>query len=302
MKKKNLIVIAGPTGVGKTAISVRIAKHFKSEIISADSRQIFKEMIIGTARPGEKELAEVKHHLVGHVSIFEDYNAAKFENEALQIIENSTNNLIFLVGGTGLFIDAVVSGLDEFPEVDENTRQTVRSEFEKKGIDWLRGEIKRKDPVYFDLVDHNNPQRLMRALEICLSAGKPYSEFRKGNKKSRNFNVMKIFINEARENLYEKINERVALMMKKGWMEEAKSLFPHRKLNALNTVGYKELFEVIENKLSLDLAIEKIRQNTRRYAKRQITWFKNSEDYVSFNPNDDAGVISFIENSLENQN
>ena len=280
MKKKNLIVIAGPTGIGKTSIGIRLAKYFKSEILSADSRQIYKEMEIGTARPDKTELSQVKHHLVGHVSIHEDYNVAKFENEALPIIENSSDNIIFMVGGTGLFIDAVLYGLDEFPIVSEKTRMYVRSEFEKKGILWLQEQIKSQDTTYYDFVDLNNPQRLMRALEICLTAGKPYSAFRKGIKKERNFNVIKILINESRAALYEKINNRVMFMLEKGWLEEAKKLHPQRYLNALNTVGYKELFEVIDKKLSLALAIEKIRRNTRRYAKRQITWFNNGENYI----------------------
>jgi tRNA dimethylallyltransferase len=301
VNKKTLIVIAGPTGIGKTALSIRLANHFHSEIISADSRQVYQEMKIGTARPSEKELASVKHHLIGHISIHEDYNAGKFENESLTIINSSqlNGNCIFLVGGTGLFIDAVVNGLDEFPAVDEITKVFVRSEYSKNGVLWLQEEIQKRDPVYFQIADVNNPQRLMRALEICIVAGRPYSDFRKGNKKERNFSVIKIFINEQREKLYGKINERTLLMMEKGWMKEAEELFPFRKRNALNTVGYKDLFDVIENKITLQAAIEKIKQNTRRYAKRQITWFKNSEGYTTFSPNEDKKIIAYLEKSMQ---
>ena len=297
MSRKNLIVVAGPTGVGKTVIAIHLAKHFGTEIISADSRQVYLELNIGTAKPDFNQLASVPHHLVGHVSIHEAYSAGKFESEAITILEHlfQQKDVVIMVGGTGMFIDAVINGLDVFPEVDDSVRLTIRELYRKNGLNWLQKEVQEKDPVYFSVADIHNPNRLLRALEVCISSGKTYSGFRTGKTKKRDFETIKIFINESRDQLYEKINNRTLKMLENGWLEEAKSVYQWKNLNALNTVGYKELFDYLGNILSLEDAKNEIQKNTRRYAKRQITWFANDADYTEFAPGDATKIISFLE-------
>jgi tRNA dimethylallyltransferase len=300
-QQKYLVVIAGPTGVGKTALAVQLAKHFDSKIISADSRQFYREMSIGTAKPNEKELAEVEHFFIDSLSIHEDYNIGNFEKDAIRKLDElfQDHQLVFLVGGSGLYINAVLYGVDEFEEVSEETREKVQELYRKNGLEALQKEIEQKDPVYFKTVDINNPQRLMRALEVCYQTGKPYSSFLGKEKSKRNFEAIKLLINAPREVLYERINQRVDQMVKNGLVEEARKLYPYKNLNALNTVGYKELFEYFEGKTSLEQAIELIKQKTRNYAKRQLTWFNNQDDYDNFEPGDLEKIKAYLEIILQ---
>src|ERR1043165_2925753 len=276
MPVKTLIVIAGPTAVGKTALSVSIAKELHCPIVSADSRQFFREMNIGTAKPSTEEMSQVPHYLVGSHSIAEDYNVGKYEAEVIPLLNElfRDHDFVILCGGSGLYIDAVCKGFDELPEADPEIRKRIGNILQAEGIEGLQNLIRELDPEYHSKADLQNPQRLSRALEVCLSTGKPYSSFRKGNKKKRNFETLKIGLNMDREKLYGRINLRVDDMMKAGLAEEARSLFPNRHLNALQTVGYSELFAHFDGKISLEAAAEQIKQNTRNFAKRQLTWFR----------------------------
>lgn len=290
---KSLIVILGPTGIGKTNVSIALAQHFNSEIISSDSRQFFKEMHIGTAVPSEKELSVVPHHFIQHISIEEKYTVGDYENEALQLLEEKfkTNDILFLVGGSGLYIDAVIKGLDTFPEIESKIRAELQDVFDQQGIEPLQVQLKKLDPDYFKVVDYQNPHRLIRALEVCIQSGKPYSSFLGKNKPDRNFEVIKIGLQAERSILYERINKRVDLMIKNGLVEEVKSLFDSKQLNALQTVGYKELFAYLEQKISLEKAIEEIKKNSRRYAKRQLTWLRKDESIKWFDYNEEVNVM-----------
>jgi tRNA dimethylallyltransferase len=295
-KENTLIVIAGPTAIGKTALAVKLAQHYDTAIISADSRQFYREMSIGTARPTEEEMQGIPHHFVGHISVHEKYNAGKFEADVMQLLPAlfEKNPLVFMCGGSGLFIDAVCNGFDAFEEIDPEIRKQLNAEFEAKGIKWLQDEVKEKDPAYFDRVDRNNPHRLLRALEVCVATGKTFSSFKTGQKKERPFNIIKILIEDEREKTYERINQRTEQMLQKGWLQEAEQLFPLRNLNALNTVGYKELFDFLGGKLSFEKAVELIKQNTRRYAKRQLTWFHNDSEYIIFKPGEEEKIKAFL--------
>lgn len=290
---KSLIVIQGPTGIGKTNVSIALAQHFNSEIISSDSRQFFKEMQIGTAVPSEKELSLVPHHFIQHISIEEKYTVGDYENEALQLLEEKfkTNDILFLVGGSGLYIDAVIKGLDTFPEIEPKIRAELQDVFDQQGIEPLQIQLKKLDPDYFKVVDYQNPHRLIRALEVCIQSGKPYSSFLGKSKLGRNFEVIKIGLQAERSILYDRINKRVDLMIKNGLVEEVKSLFDSKQLNALQTVGYKELFAYLEQKISLEKAIEEIKKNSRRYAKRQLTWLRKDESIKWFDYNEDINVM-----------
>ncbi|WP_127137915.1 tRNA (adenosine(37)-N6)-dimethylallyltransferase MiaA [Flagellimonas oceanensis] len=279
MSKKIVLAVVGPTAIGKTALGIQLAKHFDTDILSADSRQFFKEMEIGTAVPSKEELSETHHHFVQHKSIFEPYSVGDFEKEAIKLLDDVflKKDIAVMVGGSGLYVDAVVSGLDKFPEVDPKTREQLNQQLEEKGLESLQKELELRDPDYYKTVDLDNPHRLIRALEVCITANKPYSSFLNQPKAERNFKTLYIGIEAPRETVYERINARVDLMMDAGLLEEAKKLYPHKELNALQTVGYKELFEYIEGQCTLEAAVSEIKKNTRRFAKRQLTWLRKNE-------------------------
>lgn len=296
MSKKHLIVIAGPTAVGKTALAIDLAKHLGCPVISADSRQFFREMSIGTAKPTAEEMQDVPHEFVGHIGIRDSYNAGQYERDAIARIEALFNDhqQLILVGGSGLYINAILHGVDEFGEIPLEIREKLNDDYRNKGIGYLQEQLKQLDAVYYAQVDLNNPQRLIRALEVCLHSGKPYSSFRSKEKKARSFGVIPLLINTDRETLYERINRRVDLMMANGLLDEVKGLYPYKQLNALNTVGYKELFDFLDGKLPLEEAVALIKQNTRRYAKRQLTWFNNQGDFESFEPTDLEKIKAYL--------
>lgn len=280
MGNKFLITIVGPTAIGKTAMSIAIAQFLKCEIISSDSRQFFKEMTIGTAVPSKEELEVVKHHFIHNKSIFENYTVGSFEKETLIKLKElfKNNNFVIMVGGSGLYIDAIIKGFDDFPTVPIEIRNQIITDYEQKGIEYLQEELKTRDYNHYHAIAKGNPQRLMRALEICISTGKPYSSFLNQKKNIRDFIPVKIGLEADRSIIYNRINQRVAIMMQEGLLEEAKNLLPYSKLNALQTVGYRELFCYFNNEYPLDFAIEEIKKNTRRFSKRQLTWFKKKND------------------------
>jgi tRNA dimethylallyltransferase len=295
--KKNLIVISGPTAVGKTALSIELAKFYKCPIISADSRQFYKEMSIGNAKPTTEEMQDVPHYFIDNISIHDTYNIGKFERDAIACIEALFKDYeqLILVGGSGLYINAILNGVDEFEEIPSHIREQLIKDYEEKGLTYLQKQLKQKDEVYYNQVDLNNPQRIMRALEVCIHNNKPYSSFRTKEKKQRPFDTINILINTEREALYNRINKRVDLMMQNGLLEEVKSLYPYKHLNALNTVGYKELFDFIDNKCTLEEAVNLIKQNSRRYAKRQLTWFNHQGDFETFEPTDLEKLKAYLD-------
>lgn len=295
-----LVVIAGPTASGKTATAIQVAKHFNTEILSADSRQFFQEMSIGTAKPTAEELAAVPHHFVNNISIKEDYSAGRFELEVLTKLDElfQQHELVVLTGGSGLYIQAVLEGFDELPKVDPAIRARLIDTFEQDGIEPLQQQLKELDPSYYQTVDLQNQQRVIRALEICIGTGKPFSSYHNSEPKQRNFEVIQIALDWDRDALYERINKRVDLMLAAGLLDEAKALHPQRGLNALETVGYTELFDYFEGKTDLDTAVELIKRNTRRYAKRQLTWLRRDDSVAWFKPDDVAGMIEYIKKAL----
>jgi tRNA dimethylallyltransferase len=295
-KPKTLIVIAGPTAIGKTALSIEVAQHYQTEIISADSRQFFKEMSIGTAKPNTQELAAAPHHFINSHSINQEVSVGTFEKEAIQKIEElfQKHDVLVMVGGSGLYVNAVLYGFDEIPKADESIRNKLNQQFIEEGIETLQQQLLELDPAYYNEVDIRNPLRVIRALEVCMCSGKPYSSFRKTENKARNFEVTLIGLDVEREKLYERINQRVDLMMEEGLLEEVKSLQEHQHLNALKTVGYTELFKYLNNECSLPEAVEKIKQNTRNFAKRQLTWFRKNEELIWFEP-DFTTIIAFLD-------
>ena len=282
--KNTLITIVGPTAIGKTALSIQLANYFNADIISCDSRQFFKEMTIGTAVPETDELAAAKHHFIQNRSIFEDYNVGSFERDALQKLDTlfQENSVQVMVGGSGLYIDAVLKGLDYFPEVDPKIREKLTTQLHEKGIETLQEKLKELDLETYNTIAIDNPHRIMRALEICIGSNTPYSTFKNKPKAPRNFNSIKIGLHADREIIYSRINQRVDLMMANGLLEEAKKLHPNKKLNALQTVGYRELFSFFDGDITKDFAISEIKKNTRRFAKRQGTWFKKDEETLWF--------------------
>jgi tRNA dimethylallyltransferase len=296
MKQKYLITIVGPTAVGKTHVAVAMAKHFNTEILSADSRQFYREMKIGTAIPSAEQLAEVRHHFIGNRSVQEYYNASLFEYEALELLTRlfDSYDMIIMTGGSGMYIDAVCNGIDDFPAVNALIRENLKSAFQQNGMDWLRSQIQESDPVYYEQVDLNNPKRLLKALEIITMTGRPYSSFLTQQKKERNFKVISTGLNIERKQLYQNISRRVDRMILAGLVEEAKSLHPFRKLNALNTVGYKEIFEYIEGKTTREEAVDLIKRHTRQYARRQLTWFRKNPDIRWFKPEEQEAMIQYI--------
>ena len=296
-KTKVLVVISGPTAVGKTATAIAIARHFGSEIISADSRQIYREMRIGTAVPSPEELATVKHHFIQTKSIFDYYNAYLYETEVLELLPELFRrmNPVVMAGGSGLYIDAVCHGIDDIPTVDPAVRQQMLELYEREGLEGLQRRLQEVDPDYYAQVDLHNPKRLLKALEISVQSGRPYSSFLTRTPKERPFRILKIGLNLPREELYDRINRRVVKMIDEGLVEEARSLLPHRRVNALNTVGYKEIFDHLEGKLSLDEAIERIQANTRKYARKQLTWFRKDPKTKWFRPDETKKIIEWIE-------
>ena len=296
MNTKSLIVVLGPTAIGKTSLSINLAKHYNTEIVSADSRQFYKELLIGAAPPSENELKEVKHHFIQHLSVSEDYNVGNFEEDAIQKIEELFHNKdkVILVGGSGLYIDSICIGLDKMPDISSKMRKKVINIYNEKGIEFLRKEVESKDPIFYKEVDKKNPQRLMRALEIIYSTNKTFSSFKTKTSKKRNFNIIKVGLQIKRELLYDRINNRVDEMISKGLLKEVESLLPYKYKNSLQTVGYKELFEYYDGVTTLTEAVDKIKQNTRRFAKRQITWFKKDKSTTYFSPENIKGIIDFI--------
>ncbi|MFL9843919.1 tRNA (adenosine(37)-N6)-dimethylallyltransferase MiaA [Flavobacterium rhizosphaerae] len=301
LSEKYLITVIGPTAIGKTALAIEIAKHFKCDIISADSRQFFKEMTIGTAAPSKEELKAAPHHFIQNISIFEEYSVGDFERDAIAMLDRlyKKDDVAVMVGGSGLYIDAVLKGLDNFPDIEPAIRQQLIKEYETKGIAYLQDELQRLDPQHYNKVAKENPQRLMRALEVCIGTGKPYSSFLNSKKSNRNFTSILIGLNAERELMYGRINQRVNLMVQSGLVEEARNLHKYKTLNALQTVGYRELFSYFDGEISLDFAIEEIKKNTRRFAKRQITWFKRAENATWFDfeapPQE---IINYIEQQI----
>ncbi len=299
-KEKYLIVIGGPTAIGKSQLAIDLAKEFNCEILSADSRQFYREMSIGTAKPSEEEMQGIKHHFINNISINDTYNVGKYEEEALQTLHRiyEKNNLAILVGGSGLFINAILYGLDDLPPSDEKIRNDLEIQLIEKGLESLQQQLQKLDPEYYQSADMQNPRRVVRALEVCLVTGKPYSQLRVKKIVYREFKTILVVLNTDREILYNRINQRVDIMMQQGLLEEVKNLTPHKNNNALQTVGYKELFDYLNNQCTLDFAVDKIKQNSRNYAKRQITWFKKNEEAKWFEPSQKNEIVNYLKDSL----
>lgn len=303
MISKTLISIVGPTAIGKTSLSIKLANHFDTEIISADSRQFFKEMQIGTAVPTISELKSATHHFIQHKSVTDTYSVGDFEKEALLCLEKlfKTKNILIMVGGSGLYVDAVTKGLDSFPEIDSSIRISLNQELQENGMQSLQEQLKQLDPIYYEKVDLDNPHRLIRALEVCIGSGLPYSSFIGQPKPPRPFQTITVGITADREIIYNRINQRVDIMMQEGLLDEVKHVYKFKNLNALQTVGYKELIKHLDGEWDLDFSVSEIKKNTRRFAKRQQTWFKKNQDTVWVNH--DAvylDIIEAIENKLNN--
>lgn len=293
---KTLIVITGPTAVGKTALCLDIAKHFDIPIINADSRQIFRELKIGTARPTKEQMQDVRHYFVGNFGLEDYYSASIFEQQVLELLEQLflKHDFALMTGGSMMYIDAVCDGIDDIPTIDDATRTLMKKRLADEGLENLCEELKVLDPEYYDIVDRQNPRRVVHALEICTMTGKTYTSFRKREKRERSFKIIKIGLNRPREELYERINQRVDQMMADGLLEEVRGLYPQRHLNALNTVGYKELFDYIDGRWPLEEAVERIKGNTRRYARKQLTWYKKDEHIRWFHPDEKDQIIDYI--------
>lgn len=301
INKNTLVVLLGPTGVGKTAASLAISKHFHAPILSADSRQFFKEMRIGTAAPTPEQLALTPHHFVGHKSITERYSCGMFETEAIELLSTifEKQPTALLVGGSMLYIDAVCKGIDNFPAPDPELRRSLENQLKQEGIESLRAQLKLLDPTHYNQIDLKNSQRVLKAVEVCLQTGKPYSSFLTNPQKQRPFKVIKIGLNRPREELYNLINQRVDLMIELGLVEEVRNLIPYRKHNALKTVGYREVFEYLDGTITLDKAIELIKRNSRHYAKRQLTWWARDNEIEWFHPDNIAELIKHIEQDIK---
>lgn len=298
---KYLVSIVGPTAIGKTALAISLAKHFKTEIISADSRQFFKEMTIGTAVPSAEELNAVSHHFIQHKSIFEPYSVGDFEREAIEKLHQLFQNkdLVIMVGGSGLYVDAIINGLDDFPEIPSEIRENLNLEYQNKGISFLQQKLQLIDPEQFNRMDSQNPQRLIRALEVCLASGKPYSSFLNKKAVFRPFFPIEIGLKAEREIVYQRINQRVEQMMENGLLQEVEKLYPYRELNALQTVGYREFFDFYDRKLTLTEAIEAVKMNTRRFAKRQFTWFQKKNVSQWFDYHEDIiEIVAYIKSQI----
>ncbi|HZK96559.1 MAG TPA: tRNA (adenosine(37)-N6)-dimethylallyltransferase MiaA [Prolixibacteraceae bacterium] len=301
---KTLLILLGPTGVGKTDLSIEIAKYYNTEIISCDSRQIYAEMRIGTAVPDQQTLETVPHHFIRSHSIHDYYNASKFEVEVLERLELlfQSKDVVLMTGGSMMYIDALCKGIDDLPEVDDELRKSLMERMETEGIESLRNELRYHDPVYYNEVDLRNPKRILHALEICLMTGKPYSSYRINLPKKRPFNILKLGLNRDREILYSRINQRVDAMFDEGLEKEALSLIPFRHLNSLNTVGYRELFDYFDGKLTIEEAKEKIKANSRKYARKQLTWFRRDSEIIWFTPDKKNEIIAFADQQLKAEN
>ncbi len=296
-KRGTLIVVGGPTGSGKSALAVEIAKHFRAPIISTDSRQMYRGMAIGTAQPTIEELAAVKHYFIADREPEDDFNCGRYEVEALALLDKlfAEYRYVVAVGGSGLYIQALCSGMDALPEADDELRDNLKNRLANEGIESLFAELQRLDPAYAEVVDRCNPARIMRALEVCISSGKPYSEQRSGTSSKRPFHIIKIATDMPRDILYDRINRRVDMMVEEGLIAEAETMYPKRHLNALQTVGYRELFDYFDGKCSLEEAIELVKRNSRRYAKRQMTWFRRDSEFRWFAPSELLDIITYIE-------
>ena len=304
MMDKYLVVIAGPTASGKTATAIQVAKALGTEIISADSRQFYKELPIGTAAPTKEEQAEVQHHMIHNLNVEDKYDVADYENDVLQLLKKLfiKHDFVVLTGGSGLFIDAVCKGLDSIPDISDETRNRVNKLYEEGGLFALQNEVQRLDPEYYNIVDKYNPRRLQRAVEVCYQTGLPYSSFRNNTAKPRDFKIIKVALLWDRNELISRINIRVEKMVSEGLIEEAKTMYPKRHLNSLNTVGYKEIFEHFDGKTSLNEAIEHIKINTRQYAKRQMTWLRKNKDYQWFTIEEIPEMINYIKSIINSEN
>lgn len=302
-ENRYLVVIAGPTAVGKTALAIQLAKYYNTVIISADSRQFYKELSIGTAKPDEQQLKDVTHYFVNNKSIPDLYGAGHFEKDVIPLLNElfKQHSIIFMVGGSGLYIDAVLNGVDDFIDIPISVRENINLSLKEKGINWLQEEVRKNDPDYFNSVDIYNSQRLVRALEVFSYTGLPYSSFLKKEKADRNFTPVKILVNMPRQELYHRINERVDKMMEEGLLEEAKKFSDQKNVNALKTVGYKELYDYLDGLYDLKTAVDKIKQHTRNYAKRQLTWFKNKDAFTEFEPENMTAIKSYIDSVILKQ-
>ncbi len=296
MSIKTLVVIVGPTGCGKTDLSIRLAQHLAAPIISTDSRQVYRGMPIGTAQPTAEQLAAVEHHFIASRDVTDELNCGAYEVEALATLEHlfTKHDYVVAVGGSGLYVKALCEGMDDLPQADDQLRARLTQRLADEGVAALAEELRRLDPVYWEIVDRNNPARVMRALEVCLQTGRPYSEQRTGQKRRRPFRIIKIGVDMPREQLYERIDRRVDMMMAEGLEQEARAMYPYRALSSLQTVGYRELFEWFDGKISRDEAIGLIKRNSRRYAKRQLTWFRRDGEVRWFPPADDGQILSYI--------
>lgn len=293
----SLIVLLGPTGVGKTELSLRIAEHFSSPIISADSRQLYKDLVIGTAAPTTLQLQRVKHYCVGMLELTDYYNASRFEDHVISLLKelHRAHPVVVMSGGSMMYIDAVCKGIDDLPTVSPELRKELIDLYEREGLDPIRAQLKLLDPVHYNEVDLKNYKRVIHALEICIMTGKTYSELRTNPQKERPFNIIKIGLTREREKLYERINQRVVCMMEDGLLDEAKRVYPYKHLNALNTVGYKEMFKYLDGEWTLEFAIEKVKQNSRIYSRKQMTWFKRDTQISWFHPDDEDKIIAHIQ-------
>jgi tRNA dimethylallyltransferase len=301
---KTLIVLTGPTGIGKTDLSIKIATHFNTEIISCDSRQIYKEMKIGTAVPEQIYLETIPHHFIQTLSVKDYYNASKFEFDVLEKLKTlfNTKEQVIMTGGSMMYIDAVCRGIDDLPTVDPQLRKQLLDQYEAEGLENIRMQLKKVDPEYYNKVDLKNPKRILHALEIFFMTGKPYSSLRTNKRKKRDFDIIKIGLNRDRAELYDRINRRVDIMVENGLIEEARSLHRYKDLNTLNTVGYRELFSYFDGEISYEEAIEKIKANSRKYARKQLTWFRRDEDMNWFHPDESEKIIEFLDNSIKRSN
>lgn len=295
-----LIVLLGPTGVGKTELSLRIAEQFGTDIISSDSRQLYADLQIGTAAPTPEQLARVPHHFVGTLKLTDYYSAAQYETEVLALLDKlfQEKDTVVMTGGSMMYIDAICKGIDDIPTVDAETRHILLERYEKEGLEQLCAELRLLDPEYYNIVDQKNPKRVIHALEICYMTGKTYTSFRTQKKKERPFRIIKIGLTREREELYDRINQRVDIMMEDGLLEEAKAVYPFRHLNSLNTVGYKEMFNYLDGVWELPFAIEKIKQNSRIYSRKQMIWFKRDEEIRWFHPEQETEILAYLRDSI----
>lgn len=294
MSQQILIVVTGPTAVGKTALTIELARHYGIPVINADSRQIFRELRIGTASPTEEQLRQARHYFVGTKSISDYYNASMYEQEVVELLKVSPTPINLLSGGSMMYIDAVCNGIDDIPTIRDDIRQEMKRRYETEGLDALCDDLQRLDPEHYKIVDRQNYRRVIHALEICYQTGRTYTSYRTQQKKPRPFRIVKIGLNREREQLYQRINARVDEMMAEGLLDEVKTLLPYRQLNALNTVGYKEMFDYLDGRWPLEEAVERIKGNTRRYARKQLTWYKRDPEIRWFNPEEQQEIMAYI--------